>query len=541
MVSRLDSIRGLAAVVFLAVTGGSVLAQGCPGQWVTPTPHPYTTFAGAPHTLYAWPGDHIAILTPTPNRCGATMRRLVAAYDDAYEFYFAATGIEPIAYAPTLFDGRGTIAIVPDGSTCGAGCGYLGFTGIELIESVFEEAYVGLHDHGWYTGTALYELGRNFWFYGDRLGYPSEPGLWGDVDAAYAVFMSLSVVDALGLTGSPFGGSNFADWSRQRFGVVDRYVADPALNWGNAVRMQAQPPLQNLGSNPDIIASFLHRLEAVHGQEWVRRFWREAGLRPMRATAEDAVDNMILAASIAADANLTDVIETSWRWPLSTNAGAEALALLGAPVAFHPYDGTCGNGTVDVEEECDDGNATSGDGCEADCTLSVPGRCVVAKRKAMAKRIDADLRCAASAASRGGSVSPNCLAKAGAKMASAWTKAETKGGCPSTNTLPASVQRAERCAANLAPALDVARATLPRSSCATIKLQASGRRLQDIVGCHGRALARGLSVDAGCISKAETRFSATMGKGEVRGDCFTIGDTAAIARLIDACSRAVLR
>ncbi len=32
--------------------------------------------------------------------------------------------------------------------------------------------------------------------------------------------------------------------------------------------------------------------------------------------------------------------------------------------------GTCGNGTVDTGEQCDDGNAVSGDGCEPNCTFS---------------------------------------------------------------------------------------------------------------------------------------------------------------------------
>jgi cysteine-rich repeat protein len=31
----------------------------------------------------------------------------------------------------------------------------------------------------------------------------------------------------------------------------------------------------------------------------------------------------------------------------------------------------CGNGVVEGDEKCDDGNSTSGDGCESDCTLSV--------------------------------------------------------------------------------------------------------------------------------------------------------------------------
>ena len=36
----------------------------------------------------------------------------------------------------------------------------------------------------------------------------------------------------------------------------------------------------------------------------------------------------------------------------------------------------CGDGTVDVDETCDDGNTINGDGCEADCTLTPePGTC----------------------------------------------------------------------------------------------------------------------------------------------------------------------
>ncbi len=35
----------------------------------------------------------------------------------------------------------------------------------------------------------------------------------------------------------------------------------------------------------------------------------------------------------------------------------------------------CGDGVVDSDEECDDGNATSGDGCEPDCTLTPPPTC----------------------------------------------------------------------------------------------------------------------------------------------------------------------
>src|SRR3954462_1519447 len=39
--------------------------------------------------------------------------------------------------------------------------------------------------------------------------------------------------------------------------------------------------------------------------------------------------------------------------------------------------GTCGNGLRDSNEECDDGNNKSGDGCEADCTLPKCGNGVI--------------------------------------------------------------------------------------------------------------------------------------------------------------------
>src|SRR5258707_1343212 len=37
----------------------------------------------------------------------------------------------------------------------------------------------------------------------------------------------------------------------------------------------------------------------------------------------------------------------------------------------------CSNGTVDIGEQCDDGNNTNGDGCSASCQLEVCGNSVV--------------------------------------------------------------------------------------------------------------------------------------------------------------------
>ena len=38
---------------------------------------------------------------------------------------------------------------------------------------------------------------------------------------------------------------------------------------------------------------------------------------------------------------------------------------------------TCGDGTLDLGEACDDGNATDGDDCDSNCTLTACGNGIV--------------------------------------------------------------------------------------------------------------------------------------------------------------------
>lgn len=50
---------------------------------------------------------------------------------------------------------------------------------------------------------------------------------------------------------------------------------------------------------------------------------------------------------------------------------------------------SCGNGVVELDEECDDGNVSDGDGCESDCrlvTVLVPGSALVVQHRASGER-----------------------------------------------------------------------------------------------------------------------------------------------------------
>lgn len=96
------------------------------------TPQSYTSFKGSVYNLYKWEGDKVMLLSKSNALDAATMNKLVRTMDSIYYFYTSCTGATPIPNAGvTYINGRTTLAEVD--STCGAGCGYLGWTGIELL------------------------------------------------------------------------------------------------------------------------------------------------------------------------------------------------------------------------------------------------------------------------------------------------------------------------------------------------------------------------------------------------------------------------
>ena len=100
----------------------------------------YTSFDKLALNLYAWRGNKIVLLSSSNKLNPITMNKWVLKLDIAYNFYALCTGREPIFNKGiTYLNNRATIAEVP--TTCGAGCGYLGWSGIELQTSYFSSNY----------------------------------------------------------------------------------------------------------------------------------------------------------------------------------------------------------------------------------------------------------------------------------------------------------------------------------------------------------------------------------------------------------------
>jgi hypothetical protein len=293
------------------------------GETLAPVPTTYQNFNGELLNLYAWEGSYTTLLSRRSDLSPTVMSAILAATDKAYLYYRNATGYKPAL--EKTFNGKTTIADVP--ATCGAGCAYLGATGIEILNDYFDMLYNGVATNNTYDQVVFYEFGRNFWSLSNQLAYlpPDNPDA---IITGFAVFMRYLSMDAAGVQGSDINGWTFPEFRARVEGMIDLYLGDPTQTWENTLRInspQANNP-SNLGGT-DLFASFLFRLRRDYGGEvFIERLWHEAALRPAANTTQEAVDNFFLAASAAANRNLAELFTATWRWPISAGAQATASA-----------------------------------------------------------------------------------------------------------------------------------------------------------------------------------------------------------------------
>jgi len=281
----------------------------------------YTSFEGKTVSLFPWRGKRMVFLTKSEAHDPAVMAALCGVFDKVHDFYHEATGRLP-ARAKEL---EGLITVAEVDQTCGAACGYLGATGIELTPGVFVELYGGWQKDQSVDQALPYEFGRNFWFYSPQLAY-QKPVSDRSVVTGYAVFMRLMALEAAGAKLGPFRDRTGAEFRAIMESLVDLHEADPKSTWETTLKVDAAPE-NPLGLNgTDLFASFCLRLARDHGGlKFVRRLWKEVAKLPAAASTQEAVDHFVMAASAAASTDLAPLFAKRWRWPLSP-AGQKAAA-----------------------------------------------------------------------------------------------------------------------------------------------------------------------------------------------------------------------
>ena len=183
---------------------------------------------------------------------------------------------------------------MPDGKTCGAGCGYLGANGVELASTYFHVLYRGVKNNDQYDQVVFYEFGRNFWSYGDQLG-KLDPFVTG-----FAIVNRFISIDRAGLKGGPFRKLTYLEFKRSILvDLLNSYLATPELNWQNTLLIGKAPPNPNNWSASDLAAGMFYRIYSDFGWEGYKAFWKAMRQLPKANTPADAVSNFLSAAITA--------------------------------------------------------------------------------------------------------------------------------------------------------------------------------------------------------------------------------------------------
>jgi hypothetical protein len=276
--------------------------------------------------LIPWTGKHVVFLTVGSDFDPELMGKWVSRLDRGWEVYAELTGRKPRPYKQV--DGKVSIGAVPGPDlTCGAGCGYVGATGIELA-MFYDHNYPQLQSHpNAMPHYVFYEMGRNFYTFGDRHSC---------FTTGFAVFMRYVCMDAL----------NCEDTDLETRKVIERVeplLSESGLDFidlfttsggtGEKVNRikDRDGKVLSPSDQPVRYATAMMRLRRENGgDDWVRKFFRELAKCPEVSpqTKEGALQQgwyWMLAASIAAQKDLSAIFAGEWKLPI-TDRTRKALA-----------------------------------------------------------------------------------------------------------------------------------------------------------------------------------------------------------------------
>jgi hypothetical protein len=267
--------------------------------------------------LIPWAGKDVVFLTMDDAHDPALMALWVSRLDAGWRLYAELTGSKPGLFRHS--GGKVTIAAVPGADlTCGAGCGYVGATGIELA-MFYDHDYPLLKTRPeTMPHYVFYEMGRNYYTFGDRHSC---------FITGFAVFMRYVCMDTLGFEDSDAGTRKVIEGvepllAKSGLGFLDLFTTSGGTGEKVSLIKDEAGNLVSPSDQPVRYATAMLRLRRENGgDEWVKRFFRELASCPgsPNDTKEGALAqgwHWMLAASVAAGKDLSPVFAGEWKLPL---------------------------------------------------------------------------------------------------------------------------------------------------------------------------------------------------------------------------------
>ena len=267
--------------------------------------------------LTPWTGTNVLFLTADDTLDPGLMGIWVSRLDGGWQVYADLTGRVP---SPSRqFEGKVTIAAVPGYDlTCGAGCGYVGATGIELA-MFYDNNYPELKAHPKaMPHYVFYEMGRNYYTFGDRHSC---------FITGFAVFMRYVCMDALKCEDTDAQTRKVIEEVEPRFSTSGLPFLDLFTTIGIGEKVSRikddSGKLIEPSDQPVCYASAMLRLRRENGGDgWVKRFFHELAAAPASNpnTKKGALNqswHWLLCASVAAQKDLSPVFAGEWKLPIA--------------------------------------------------------------------------------------------------------------------------------------------------------------------------------------------------------------------------------
>jgi hypothetical protein len=273
--------------------------------------------SGISTELQTWEGNEVVFLAVPGDYDADFMKRWVETLDGGWKVYREIVGGSPRPHRRV--GDKPSIAAVPDASfTCGAGCGYVGATGIELA-LFYHHDYKRLKDKpGFFCHYAFYEMGRNYYIFGDRHS---------QFITGYAVFMRYVCMDRLNCQDLEPELRSEIEAAESKvqdsgLGFLDTFTATEA--YGEKRPRLKDPNGQALTSDqPVMYASAMLRLRKDQGgDEWTQRFFQHLHKSPRlhKNSDQSALKQCwtwYICASLAAGKDLSERFVDDWKLPMN--------------------------------------------------------------------------------------------------------------------------------------------------------------------------------------------------------------------------------
>ncbi|HUR46584.1 MAG TPA: hypothetical protein VMZ27_11965 [Candidatus Saccharimonadales bacterium] len=276
--------------------------------------------------LVPWSGTNVIFLTTEDSLDPALMAIWVSRLDAGWQLFGQLTGRKPSPFRQS--QGKVTIAAVPRGDlTCGAGCGYVGATGIELA-MFYSHNYAELKIHPYaMPHYVFYEMGRNYYTFGDRHS---------SFITGFAVFMRYVCMDALGYEDTDAKTRKVIESVEERFATsklsfLELFTMSTGVGEKVSRIKDANGKVIQPSDQPVRYASAMLRLRRENGGDaWVKRFFHALADCPkFKADTKEGALNQswywLLCANLAAQKDLSTVFGGEWRLPI-TDVTRNALA-----------------------------------------------------------------------------------------------------------------------------------------------------------------------------------------------------------------------